>query len=165
MFLKSKFLKFRGETWLFRGKIGKNQKAFSRGGCRVATSKMIGRQRPQPFSGLRQGQKRAGAAKPRKTAASPAPGHAALACGNAACGKALGPPLLQCFKCKAELLLQGVPGGRPGRPRPRRAQRAPFASAHPPAHAPVPPACTPRTSAGTVAGHAPAGSRRIGLWL
>ena len=39
---------------------------------------------------------------PRKTAASHAPGHAALACGNTACGKALGPPLLQCFKCKAE---------------------------------------------------------------
>ena len=58
---------------------------------------------------------------PRKTAASHAPGHAALACGNTACGKALGPPLLQCFKCKA-VLLQGVPGGRPGRP--LRAQRA-----------------------------------------
>ena len=69
----------------------------------------------------KQGQKRAGAEMTRKTAASPAPVHAALACGNAACGKALGPPLLQCFKCKA-VLLQGVPGGRPGRP--RRAQRA-----------------------------------------
>ena len=55
-----------------------------------------------PLCASKQGQKRAGAAKPRKTAASPAPGHTALACGNAACGKALGPPLLQCFKCKAE---------------------------------------------------------------
>ena len=41
---------------------------------------------------------------PKKTAvaATPAPGPAALACGNAACGKALAPPLLQCAKCKAE---------------------------------------------------------------
>ena len=31
-----------------------------------------------------------------------APGGAALACGNAACGKALAPPLLQCSKCKGE---------------------------------------------------------------
>ena len=31
-----------------------------------------------------------------------AAGAAALACGNAACGKALAPPLLQCSKCKAE---------------------------------------------------------------
>jgi len=66
----------------------------------------------------KQGQKRAGAAKPRKTAASPAPGHTALACGNAACGKALGPPLLQCFKCKAEAYCckacqVGDPAGEP----------------------------------------------------
>ena len=33
---------------------------------------------------------------------SAAAGAAALACGNAACGKALAPPLLQCSKCKAE---------------------------------------------------------------
>jgi hypothetical protein len=33
-------------------------------------------------------------------AATPAAGVAALACGNAACGKALVPPLLQCSKCK-----------------------------------------------------------------
>ena len=41
---------------------------------------------------------------PKKTAAAPAPVPAAatLACGNAACGKALAPPLLQCSKCKAE---------------------------------------------------------------
>ena len=31
-----------------------------------------------------------------------AAGVAALACGNAACGKALAPPLLQCSKCKGE---------------------------------------------------------------
>ena len=55
-------------------------------------------------------------------AGAPAAPAASLACGNAACGKALVPPLLQCSKCKAEALLQGVPGGRPGRP--RRAQRA-----------------------------------------
>ena len=35
-------------------------------------------------------------------ATTPAAGGAALACGNAACGKALAPPLLQCSKCKAE---------------------------------------------------------------
>ena len=41
---------------------------------------------------------------PKKTAvaAAPAPGPAAPACGNAACGKALAPPLMQCSKCKAE---------------------------------------------------------------
>ena len=32
-------------------------------------------------------------------AATPTAGAAALACGNAACGKALTPPLLQCSKC------------------------------------------------------------------
>ena len=31
-----------------------------------------------------------------------AAGGAALACGNAECGKALAPPLLQCSKCKGE---------------------------------------------------------------
>ena len=35
-------------------------------------------------------------------AATPAAGGAALACGNAECGKALAPPLLQCSKCKGE---------------------------------------------------------------
>ena len=35
-------------------------------------------------------------------AGAPAAPAAALACGNAACGKALAPPLLQCSKCKAE---------------------------------------------------------------
>ena len=40
--------------------------------------------------------------KKAAAAATPAAGGAALACGNAACGKALAPPLLQCSKCKAE---------------------------------------------------------------
>ena len=35
-------------------------------------------------------------------AGAPTAPAAALACGNAACGKALAPPLLQCSKCKAE---------------------------------------------------------------
>jgi len=35
-------------------------------------------------------------------AATPAAGGAALACGNAECGKVLAPPLPQCSKCKAE---------------------------------------------------------------
>ena len=38
------------------------------------------------------------------------------------------------------LLLQGVPGGRPGRP---ATHSAPYASARSPAPAPFPPACTP----------------------
>ena len=40
--------------------------------------------------------------KKAAAAATPAAGVAALACGNAACGKALAPPLLQCSKCKGE---------------------------------------------------------------
>ena len=40
--------------------------------------------------------------KKAAAAATPAAGGAALACGNAACGKALAPPLLQCSKCKGE---------------------------------------------------------------
>jgi len=48
-----------------------------------------------------------------------AAGAAALACGNASCGKALVPPLLQCSKCKADLLLQGLPGS----PAPMRSVR------------------------------------------
>ena len=39
---------------------------------------------------------------PKAGAATPAAGGAALACGNAECGKALAPPLLQCTKYKAE---------------------------------------------------------------
>ena len=79
--------------------------------------------------------------KKAAAAATPATGGAALACGNAACGKAIAPPLtlmmmmlfivlfletnfvylwggyvlLQCSKCKAEAYC--VPGGRLGRPR------------------------------------------------
>ena len=40
--------------------------------------------------------------KKAAAAATPAAGGTAFACGNAACGKALAPPLLQCSKCKAE---------------------------------------------------------------
>ena len=40
--------------------------------------------------------------KKAAAAATPAAGVAVLACGNAACGKALAPPLLQCSKCKGE---------------------------------------------------------------
>ena len=40
--------------------------------------------------------------KKAAAAYTPAAGNARLACGNAACGKALAPPLLQCSKCKAE---------------------------------------------------------------
>ena len=39
---------------------------------------------------------------PPKIAAKPAPGAAALTCGNAPCGKELVPPLLRCSQCKAE---------------------------------------------------------------
>ena len=47
-----------------------------------------------------------------------AAGAAALACGNAACGKALAPPLLQCSKCKGEAYCckacqVGDPAGEP----------------------------------------------------
>ena len=40
--------------------------------------------------------------KEAAAAATPAAAAAVLACGNAECGKALAPPLLQCSKCKAE---------------------------------------------------------------
>ena len=40
--------------------------------------------------------------KKAAAAATAAAAASALACGNAACGKALAPPLLQCSKCKAE---------------------------------------------------------------
>jgi hypothetical protein len=43
------------------------------------------------------------AAMPKKTAAAAsAASGAALTCGNAACRKALAPPLLRCGRCKAE---------------------------------------------------------------
>ena len=61
--------------------------------------------------------------KKAAAAATPAAGVAALACGNAACGKALAPPLLQCSKCKAEAYCcKACQVGDPGRP--RCAQRA-----------------------------------------
>ena len=40
--------------------------------------------------------------KKAAAAATPAAAAAVLACGNAECGKALAPPLLQCSKCKGE---------------------------------------------------------------
>ena len=56
-------------------------------------------------------------------AATPAAGVAALACGNAACGKALAPPLLQCSKCKGEAYCcKACQVGDPAAP-PRKARR------------------------------------------
>ena len=79
--------------------------------------------------------------KKAAAAATPAAGVAALACGNAACGKALAPPLLQCSKCKGEAYCcKACQVGDPGAP---AAHSAPYASARSPAPAPFPPACTP----------------------
>ena len=62
--------------------------------------------------------KKAGGRRP------PAAGGAALACGNAECGKALAPPLLQCSKCKAEAYCcKACQVGDPAPP-PRTARRA-----------------------------------------
>ena len=91
---------------------------------------------------------------PKKTAvaATPAPGPAALACGNGACGKALAPPLLQCSKCKAEAYCgKACQVGDPATP---ATHCAPHASARSPALAPVPPAASPcRQTAAWKAGH------------
>ena len=74
-------------------------------------------------------------------AGAPAAPAAALACGNAACGKALALPLLQCFKCKATAYCcKACQVGDPAAP---AAHSAPFASSHSPTPAPFPPACTP----------------------
>ena len=79
--------------------------------------------------------------KKAAAAATPAAGVAALACGNAACGKALAPPLLQCSKCKGEAYCcKTCQVGDPAAP---AAHSAPYASARSPAPAPFPPACTP----------------------
>ena len=51
-------------------------------------------------------------------AGAPAAPAAALACGNAACGKALAPPLLQCSKCKAEAYCCKAARWETGRPPP-----------------------------------------------
>ena len=73
--------------------------------------------------------------------ATPAAGVAALACGNAACGKALALPLLQCSKCKGEpYCCKACQVGDPAAP---AAHSAPSESAHSPAPAPFPPVCTP----------------------
>ena len=51
---------------------------------------------------------------------------AALACGNAACGKALAPPLLQCSKCKAAAYCcKACQVGDPAAPAALRAPRPP----------------------------------------
>ena len=50
----------------------------------------------------------------------------ALACGNAECGKALAPPLLQCSKCKAEAYCcKACQVGDPAAPAAHRAPRSP----------------------------------------
>ena len=59
-------------------------------------------------------------------AGAPAAPAAALACGNAACGKALAPPLLQCSKCKAEAYCcKACQVGDPAAPAAHRAPRPP----------------------------------------
>ena len=64
--------------------------------------------------------------KAAAAAATPAAGVAALACGNAACGKALAPPLLQCSKCKAEAYCcKACQVGDPAAPAAHRAPRPP----------------------------------------
>ena len=94
-----------------------------------------------------------GAAMPKKPAAKPA---AALACGNAACGKALVLPLLQCSKCKAEAYCcKACQVGDPACPRhalcAARAGARPCPLTHPhPFPLPVPPAARlPRGRPGT----------------
>ena len=66
---------------------------------------------------------------PKKTAAATsAAGAAALACGNAACGKELVPPLLRCSQCKSQAYCcKACLVLRPGRPPQgnKRAARAP----------------------------------------
>ena len=60
------------------------------------------------------------AAMSKKAAA----GNATLACGNAACGKALAPPLLQCSKCKGEAYCcKACQVGDPAAPAAHRAPR------------------------------------------
>ena len=59
-------------------------------------------------------------------AGAPAAPAAALACGNAACGKALAPPLLQCSKCKGEAYCcKACQVGDPATPAAHRAPRSP----------------------------------------
>ena len=89
-------------------------------------------------------------------AATPAAGGAALACGNAECGKALAPPLLQCSKCKAEAYCcKACQVGDPACPRhalcAARAGARPCPLTHPhPFPLPVPPAARlPRGRPGT----------------
>ena len=81
--------------------------------------------------------------KKAAAAATPAAGGAALACGNAACGKALAPPLLQCSKCKGEAYCcKACQVGEPTRAPPLRTARRTRLFAHPrplPSPLPAPP--------------------------
>jgi len=103
----------------------------------------------------KQGQKRAGAAAamPRKTAASHALGHAALAGGNAACGKALAPAAAAVLQARPFCSRRARWETRP--PPPRTARRSRLLTHPRPILPPpgLPP--PPRARAGTVAGHAP----------
>ena len=64
--------------------------------------------------------------KKAAAAATPAAGGAALSCGNAACGKALAPPLLQCSKCKGEAYCcKACQVGNPATPATHCAPRSP----------------------------------------
>ena len=76
------------------------------------------------------------------------PANLARLCGNAACGKALAPPLLQCSKCRAKAFCcEACQVGDPADPATHHSPRARApASARSPAPAPVPPACTPPTA-------------------
>ena len=79
------------------------------------------------------------------------PANLARLCGNAACSKALAPPLLQCSKCKAEAYCckacqVGDPAATAAHHAPRAATRAP-ASAHSPLPAPRPPSLPPPRAA------------------
>ena len=96
----------------------------------------------------------------------PAAGPTALACGHAACGKALAPPLMLCSKCRAEAYC--CKACQVERGRPRHAQRD--ARAHGsliarlrllPFPLPLPPAArSPRGRPGTRASAARLGAAR-----
>ena len=105
----------------------------------------------------------AGAAMPKKTAAAAQP-VAALACANAACGKALAPPVLRCSKCKAEAYCckacqVGHPGGHGDAQRAARVCSLTRARSLPPC---LPPPATrlPRGRQDTSASAAPRGRVR-----
>jgi len=102
--------------------------------------------------------------KKTAAAAAPAPGPAAIACGNAACGKALAPPLLQCSKCKAEAYCcKACQVGDPTAPATHRAPQGarPRLLTHP-RLLPVPPVCNPPPPDRRLEGRAQAPVRRAG---